>query len=388
MRRFTPRRSGRGTGAYEYFELALALGPQAIGVTGDNRYETLYGREYLLVWDLEDDMVKLYRERPGEGQGWDRITDGLPPQIFDNPLPDDARHITFAFDQSARMIFAYEQGSQIFITRWDATINAYVQNVSFAGVDPCVLMDATLVDPRGYPNLADDGWGVREAYYAGIRVLFEWLAETPPTFRDNPITDSDIVLFYLTPDRAQVHARVQRELFATVNPIYAFAEPIVMDRAIALAGRYQLLISDEAGDVRTNMLISDPYIGDFIINPQQDDVLPVTLSPEDELRIDQWILVRSSSDTLAPSLQPEESVRMDTVIVIRDSADTLAAMLAPEGELRIDSNVAIRDSSDGIEVGMQPEDSVEIELVLFKTTSEEALDVSITPEPAIRIQRV
>src|SRR5690606_20539269 len=156
-----PRVSQRVPSETWFAELATAPGPQVIGVTGDNSFDTLFGREWLLEWSVEDDTLRLYQEsatHPGE---WERVTSPLPP-VFDEPLPATARRVSFAFDQSARMIVAVEDEGVVKVTRWDPSANQYVQNVSFDGHDPFVAMDAT------------------------------WVGRIP---------DSDVLLFYLSPDR-------------------------------------------------------------------------------------------------------------------------------------------------------------------------------------------
>jgi hypothetical protein len=378
IQRFTPRQSTRGTTEYVFFELALASGPQAIGVTGDNSYETLYGREYLLVWDDQDGFVKLYRETATLGE-WDRITVGLPSQIFDVPLPDDVRHITFAFDQSARIIFVYEQAGLIFVTRWNPFTNAYVQNVSFAGVDPCLLMDATVADPRGFPSAAD-GWSVREAYYAGIRVLFEWIPDGQ--LRTNAIPDSDIVLFYLTPDRLQVKARVQRQLYATANDLWTFAEPVVLDRAVALSGKYQLLVSDAAGDKRNDMLVSDDYIGDFIVNPQPVNLLPSGVAPE-SLVASSVIYPELVTDVANATVTP--SMRVEVVIYREEPVDPLDSAVVPEA-VRVEAVIYPEELVDEFDSSVTPE-LIRVETTTIRREEQEEFDATVAPE-TIRVQTI
>jgi hypothetical protein len=354
--RFTPRRSGRGTGNYEFFELALALGPQAIGVTGDNSYETLYGREYLLVWDLEDDLVKLYRETATDG-AWERITAGLPP-LFDTPLPATERHVTFAFDQSARVIVAYQNGDEVFVTRWDATVNAYVQGPNFAGVDPCLLMDATVVDPRGYPSAAD-GWSVQEAYYGGIQVLFRWTPDG--AYRTNVVTDSDVVLFFLTPDRTGVRARVQRQLFGTANSLFDYAQPIVMDRAVALSGAYQLLVSDAAGDKRADMLISNAYVDDYIINPIVDDAATATGEPL-YFNINEEVGLYSGGDLAVATGEPRDFIIVEEIIIYE--AGEVATATGEPWYFIINEEVALREAADSMVASAEPVDFISVREVV------------------------
>jgi len=216
---FRPRVSKRVPSETWFAELATAPGPQAIGVTGDNSYQALFGREWALEWSVEDDHLRLYQEsatHPGE---WQRVTSPLPP-VFDSPLPATARRVTFCFDQSARIIVAYEHEGVVKVTRWDADTNQYLQNVSFAGADPCLAMDAT------------------------------WVGRIP---------DSDVLLFYLSPDRQTVLCRVQRETYAIEHELHAYDAPVILDRAYRLPWRYQVLLADAAGEPLDHALISSQY---------------------------------------------------------------------------------------------------------------------------------
>jgi hypothetical protein len=220
-KRFVPKREGRGTGDYEFFELSLAQGPTAIGVTGQNRLIDFIGTAWLLLLDL-DMQLRLFRQ--GAVGEWTEVTTLLPP-VFDAPLPAGARRVSFAFDQSARVVVAYEYDGLIYLTRWNAETSAYVQNVAFAGVDPVVIFDAV------------------------------WSFDIP---------DSDVLLFYLTTDRTQILCRVQRELYSIARSIHDYGEPTVLDRVVRVPVRYEVLASDEAGEPYTDgvqrmALISEPY---------------------------------------------------------------------------------------------------------------------------------
>ncbi len=216
---FRPRVSERTPSKTFFAELCTAPGPQTIGVTGDNSFQTLFGREWLLEWSVEDDHLRLYQEsstHPGE---WERILTPLPP-VFDSPLPATARRVSFAFDQSARMIVALEDEGVVKVTRWDPGLSQYIQNVSFAGVDPAVVMDAT------------------------------WAYDIP---------NSDVLIFYLSSDRTKVLCRVQRELYATENELWDYGQQVILDRALPAFLRYQLLISDASGGPLPEALLSAPY---------------------------------------------------------------------------------------------------------------------------------
>lgn len=216
---FRPKVSERVPSRTWFAELATAPGPQVIGQTGDNSYDTLFGREWLLEWSVEDDKLRLYQEslpHPGE---WERVLSPLPP-IFDAPLPATSRRVTFCFDQSARIIVAYEHEGIVKVTRWDANLNQYLQNVSFTGADPYLAMDAT------------------------------WVRYIP---------GSDVLLFYLSSDRQKVMCRVQRETYAVEHELYAYDAPVILDRAYQLPWRYQVLLADAAGEPLDHALISGQY---------------------------------------------------------------------------------------------------------------------------------
>ena len=216
---FRPRVSQRVPSETWFAELATAPGPQVIGQTGDNSYAALFGREWALEWSVEDDTLRLYQEslsHPGE---WQRVTAGLPP-VFDSPLPATARRVTFCFDQSARIILAYEDEGVVKVTRWDPSSNQYVQNVSFSGVDPVLVMDAT------------------------------WARHIP---------GSDVLLFYLSTDRQSVRCRVQRETYAVEHELHQYDAPVILDRAHRLAWRYQLLLSNADGEPLDHALVSSLY---------------------------------------------------------------------------------------------------------------------------------
>lgn len=192
--------------------LAWSDGPVGIGVTGDNSLASLTDGTWLLQVCLDGSWV-IYRV---EG-------DGLVVEEFDDP-PDhvgpEARHISLAFDQSARIALAWEEAATVYVRRWEPTLNEYIENVNFAGVDPCLVLDATLA-----------------RYVPG----------------------SDVLLFYLSTDRTRVCCRVQRDVYGVEYELWDYETPVVLDRALALPWRYELLVSDAFGDPLPNMLISAVY---------------------------------------------------------------------------------------------------------------------------------
>jgi len=371
---FRPRVSERVPSETWFAELATAPGPQVIGQTGDNSYAALFGREWALEWSVEDDTLRLYQEslsHPGE---WQRVTAGLPP-VFDSPLPATARRVTFCFDQSARIVVAVEDEGLIKVTRWDPGSGQYVQNVTFAGVDPQLFMDATLADPAGFPE------DVRAAAQAGVRVLFEWLPDG--SWRESGVPDSDVVLFYLTADRTGVRARVQRQLYATVHELHDYAAPVVLDRAMPLPGAYQLLVSDATGAPLEHALVSDPYVGDFLLAPAAEDELAAGVVPED-LVAQSEVLNTEVADALAAGVTPEDVAVVGDTLQVLDG-DHLSAGVAPE-------DVAVVGSTYPTDVEDELTAAVALETVQEVTQDipaheEDSLDAGVALE-AVRIQIV
>ena len=370
---FRPRVSERTPSRTWFAELATAPGPQVIGQTGDNSFDTLFGREWLLEWSVEDDHLRLYQEsqtHPGE---WERVTADLPP-VFDSPLPASARRVTFCFDQSARIVVAVEDEGVIKVTRWDPGSGQYVQNVTFAGVDPQLFMDATLADPAGFPE------DVRAAAQAGVRVLFEWLPDG--SWRESGVPDSDVVLFYLTADRTGVRARVQRQLFQTIHELHDYAAPVILDRVSPLPGAYQLLVSDATGVPREHALVSDPYIGDFLLAPAAEDELAAGVVPED-LVAQSDVLNTEAGDALAAGVTPEDVAVVGDTLQVLDG-DHLSAGVAPE-------DVAVVGSTYPTDVEDELTAAVALETVQEVTqdipaNEEDSLDAGVALE-AVRIQQ-
>lgn len=373
-----PRTSARTEGEV-FAEVQGILGPEQIGVTGQNTYEELYGRPYLLVLTTSG-RLRLYRGEPAGG-GYAEVTEGVPDIIFGPALPAGARRFTAAFDQSARIIVAYELDGVVRVTRW--TGSAYVQNVTFAGVDPCLIMDATLSDPRGYPTAAD-GWNMRETRLAGIPVLFEWLAGDPVVWLENAIPDSDVLLFYLTPDRLGLRARVQRQVYATEQTVHDFDAPVVMDRVIGTPGRYQALVSDADGVPLAQMILSDPYLGDFMPNPRITDPMPSDAAPDTMVATREVENTEGDDDMAA-------AVAVDDVAVVGDTAfttgsDAADGDLTPEGLVAV-SNVAATTDSDMMDGAFATDSPVQVVRAIEPATDSDDLDATFAPE-VIRVQTV
>lgn len=361
-------------------------GPQELGVTGDNTYDTLFGRAwaflkcdddnwFLLQWVGADDLLVEGLDSPG----WKTVDEPL--LALPGLVCGVQRRFSAAFDQSARLIVAYEEAGSVKVTRWDSGAGEYVQNVDFAGRDPCLLMDATLVDPRGYPSLADDGWSVRESFFAGVPVLFEWLPE--PAWRETAIPDSDVLVFYLSADRERVLVRVQREVYSVERVIHDFGEAVVLDQAVALAGRYQLLVSDQVGVRLPEALISDAYLGDFLINPRVADGLAAAVASEAAVATAQSALI----ETIDPvgALAAADDVRVESQVLFVVGVDDVAATAVGES-VRVEAQVLPVEITDAVGAGVSA-DAVLVSAQFEITEDDDAISATVGAE-GIRVQRV
>src|SRR5690606_28836224 len=108
--------------------LAWSPGPPAIGDTGDNSPGHMMGTTWLLQVCPDGSWV-LYRQDRGR-------LEVVPFDDPPDPVTATARHVSLCFDQSARVVLAWEDQGIIKVRRWDPTLNEYIENVSFSGVDP------------------------------------------------------------------------------------------------------------------------------------------------------------------------------------------------------------------------------------------------------------
>lgn len=219
MNLFRPAVSRRVPSQSSFAELFLFPGPQEIAETGDNSYGTLFGSDWLLLIEAGTRVLMAFQRVNG---AWvDRTGDPRMPPIVGTVLPEDVRRLSGAADQAARLVVAFEDGAGLVrVTRWDPGENSYVQNVTFSGRDPCVAMDAS--------------WAYR-------------------------VPDSDVLLFYLSPDRTRVLCRVQRDVYGTEYELWDYGAPVILDRVIALPYKYQVLVSDATGSPLPDALISELY---------------------------------------------------------------------------------------------------------------------------------
>lgn len=208
---FRARVSQRVPSSTYFGEVFTAPGPVVLNNPG-SVIADLLGRNWALIVDRANGIVRLSGEG-SDGEWIDTPVPGHP--VIGSPTPGGARRFSLAFDQAATPVVAFEQAGTVKVTRWDASLGQYAQNVSFAGVDPVLAMDAS------------------------------WTFAVP---------DSDVLLFYLSPDRERVLARIQRDDYGTEYELHDYGAPVILDRVTALAYQYQLLVSDAAGSVLPGLL--------------------------------------------------------------------------------------------------------------------------------------
>ena len=185
-------------GKHHLPEIALYRGPEAIGVVGGGSYNDLFGHQWALVWDKSRGLV-LAKNVAG---AWVEQTSPEPlPMVQKND-----RHISAQSDQAARPVIAWERQETLYVWFWNPITTRFELEMLGSGVDPVLFIDAQL----------------------------------------NGITgNSDVVLFYLHPDRQSIRYRLQRDRWGIEYTLAALPEPMYLDQAVALPYRYELWLGSE-----------------------------------------------------------------------------------------------------------------------------------------------
>jgi len=226
-----------GTRNNGYFpEVRYSQGPQVMGETGDNSFNTLLGYLWMAVLDPAEGLRVFQAQVPGQGPWVLNDSSSLDVVIWNEvqvpPLPQpvsEVRHLAFCFDQSANHVVAYEYQGQVYLRQWNSESMAYAIQGPFPGVDPVLL------------------WDYEVGYF---------------------LENSDVLLFHLSTDRTQAIMRVQSEQYGTPIEVATFSNTALLDQAIALPYQAEVLGSymnspDETGFA----LLTDPYpiyVGDSV----------------------------------------------------------------------------------------------------------------------------
>lgn len=224
---FDPKVSVRTPGITEFFEVNPLVGPEEMSEVGSGSQRERFGWNWLLVLTKGNEL-RIFQEHPPLSGVWREMTASpLLPPVFREPLPEGARRVSGVFDQSGRLLVAFEVNERVLVTRWDSAANNYVQD-EFFGVNPAVTSDQL----------------------SGLR------AEA-----------SDVLVFYQKPgDLSQVFCRVQRELFLDEHVVWnGGVGPIILDKAVVNSLVLELFVSDAEGNVipvpggEFGVLVSDYY---------------------------------------------------------------------------------------------------------------------------------
>ncbi|UQN06754.1 hypothetical protein [Deinococcus sp. QL22] len=190
--------SGKREAATFRPELVFALGPQLMGAPGDGDYLTLHRNVWAMAWHGFTGLTLYQRQ----GEQWVVVTPG-------KNFPDlgaTVRHISLAFDQSARHVAAWEDDGQLLVRQWDQTEEDYVYRGPFPGVDPVLVNDAT--------------------------AMFVPSA-------------SDVLLLYLNAARTELRYRAQRDAYLVERTLLTGLVDAVLDQVVALPYRLEIMGESE-----------------------------------------------------------------------------------------------------------------------------------------------
>lgn len=263
----------RRQGAFYVADMAVCLGPPSIADQGATTLQELFGTPWTLQVEGERNARRVLTFNRWNGSAW--IQDG----VFEGPL--GAQHVALAFDQSARPVVAYEDGLESAAVRyWDEAQQAYVFR-SFPGTNPVVIND----------------------------VLGHFRLE-----------DADVVVFYLSPDRMSVYARIQRERYDTEHELGRLDEPAYLDQVVPLPYQLQLLLSRDAESVALLSELYPVYAEAQVsagVSPLKGGVYKTNL------------LVYESEDALNASVSALQGGSYDLNLQQYTGADALDSSLSP-----------------------------------------------------------
>ena len=184
-------------------EKRLFAGPPIEGVSGDVQH--LNSAQWGLI-GTQAALLKLYTYSDAQSLWIETAPISAVPNFFNS-----ACNITAQFDQAARLILAGEgapgspEQNQIFVNQYDAQSISYVLRGPFSGHTPVLFNDGLLAS----------------------------------------LSDSDLVLFYMSLDRLTVHYRLQRDNFGVEYTYIAFSNTGVtyyLDQASLVSASVQLAL--------------------------------------------------------------------------------------------------------------------------------------------------
>lgn len=323
----------------EFYPLA---GPAAVADIGNGSQRERYGWNWLVLI-TRDRVAEAYQERPAASGEWHLVTNLMPP-VFGTVLPEGSRRLTAVFDQSGRMIIAYEHAGLVRVTRWDVETQQYVQNVTFPGVNPALTIDLQ----------------------AGI----------------NP-SDSDVLLFYQPDgDLTQVHCRVQRELYLTPHVVHSGVEELILDRALVNSLQLELLVSDASGNPLRGLddellVLASDYYPRFVEDKVLLDAVPTTAIYENTT------LVRGVEDAVLLDATPTIAQYVGNIAFYSPVDAVLLDATPTVAEYR--DNTHLESVQDAVILDATP---TTVEYVLFIVANPQPVDhVILDATPTVAIYR-
>ncbi len=208
-------------------EVVLFPGPRTVAAPGSGSLSDLYGYAWALALDRKAGALIMWQALDAAGNplalgadptGGAWAVRAAPALAHD---PKSVRHVSAAFDQAARVAVAYEVGGSVYVLQWDPGVGNYVMRGPWPGVDPVLVSDAPAA-----------------AYVPG----------------------SQLRLFHLDPDRAQMIERVQGELYDIPHTVAMLPGPHVLDQGYTAPLTVQIVAAPlDALEGPPAAIVSDLY---------------------------------------------------------------------------------------------------------------------------------
>ncbi|MFC5598127.1 hypothetical protein ACFPRG_11615 [Deinococcus cellulosilyticus] len=196
--------------------------------------------------------------------------------------------------------------------QWDVATGAYIFRGPFVGVDPVLMMDATI---------------------------------------SQHIPGSDLVLFYLSVDRRSLCYRIQNELYAIEHVLHAFESPVYLDQVTVETYRYQVLLG--TGQVRESELsfsselypvfVSESALSGSVLLQDGLYLPAVTLAAGTEA-LSGSVLLQDGLYLPAVQAHSQSEPNLSGSVLLRDGLYQSAVQAHSQSEPNLSGSVLLRDS--------------------------------------------
>src|SRR5690606_26569958 len=270
--------------------LAWSPGPVELASTGDGSYGTLFGENWL-AQVCQDGTWRLYKRLSNE------TLEVVPWDVEPPTVAISARHPTLCFDQAARPAIAWEDDEGVRLREYNEVAQSYHFVGPFPGCDPVLLTDATI------------------------------------NYR---VAGSDVVLFYLSPDRTKLMYRIQSENFATEHEHHDFGEAVVLDAQDVGSWRFQLKFADEHGTVDGPLADGFTALWSDLYPVYADEHLGASVHGLEDGEYVLVVVKASGEDGMTASVGALADGVLASVILRQSGADGVTALVGAleAGELR------------------------------------------------------